>query len=41
MQENAGAADVRLSAAEVAQIDHILDSIPMSAVFGGTEVINR
>ena len=41
MRENAGAAEVQLSAAEVAQIDHILDTIPMSAVFGGTKVINK
>ena len=41
MRENAGAAEVQLSAAEVAQIDHILDTIPMSAVFGGTKVISK
>ena len=41
MRENAGAADIVLSAAEVAQIDHILDTIPMSAVFGGTAVKSR
>lgn len=39
MRENAGAADINLSVAEVAQIDHILETIPMSAVFGGTKVI--
>lgn len=38
MQENAGAAGITLSAAEVAQIDHILETVPMSAVFGGTAV---
>ena len=41
MRENAGAADVNLSAAEVAQLDHILETISMSAVFGGTEVVRR
>lgn len=41
MRENAGAADVNLSVAEVAQIDHILETIPMSAVFGGTKVIRK
>ena len=41
MRENAGAADIVLSAAEVAQIDHILNTIPMSAVFGGTAVKSR
>ncbi len=41
MRENAGAADVTLSAAEVEQIDQILDTIPMSAVFGGTAVKSR
>ena len=41
MRENAGAVEIELSAAEVAQLDHILDTIPMSAVFGGTKVINK
>lgn len=41
MRENAGAAEVQLSAGEVAQLDHILDTIPMSAVFGGTSVISK
>lgn len=35
MLENAGAADVRLTAEEVARIDSLLDNIEMSAVFGG------
>ena len=39
MRENAGAADVILSAAEVATLDRILETIPMSAVFGGTRVV--
>ena len=41
MRENAGAVEIELSAAEVAQLDYILDTIPMSAVFGGTKVINK
>lgn len=41
MQENAGAAGITLSAVEVAQIDHILETVPMSAVFGGTAVKSR
>ena len=32
--ENAGAADIRLSAGDVAAIDAELDQMPMSAVFG-------
>lgn len=36
MRENAGAAEIQLSADEVASIDHALDTMPMSAVFGGT-----
>ena len=41
MRENAGAAEVTLSAAEVATLDRILETIPMSAVFGGTTVKSR
>ena len=41
MRENAGAADVVLTNEEVAAIDQTLSSIPMSAVFGGTEVVSR
>ena len=41
MRENAGAAEVKLSAAEVARLDHVLDTIPMSAVFGGTKVVSK
>ena len=36
MRENAGAAEIQLSADEVALIDRALDTVPMSAVFGGT-----
>lgn len=38
LKENAGAAEVTLSAAEVRALDGILDHIPMSAVFGGIAV---
>ena len=36
--ENLGAADVRLSASEVAEIDAALDAMEMSDVYGGTTV---
>ena len=39
MKENAGAADIRLTAAEVAAIDRALDETPMSAVFGGSKIV--
>ena len=41
MRENAGAAEVVLSPAEVEALDKALDTIPMSAVFGGTAVKGR
>lgn len=41
LKENAGAADVLLTADEVAALDKTLDAIPMSAVFGGTRVVSR
>ena len=41
MRENAGAAEVVLSPAEVEALDKALDTIPMSAVFGGTAVKSR
>ena len=41
LKENAGAADVLLTADEVAALDKTLDTIPMSAVFGGTRVVSR
>lgn len=41
MRENAGAAEVVLSPAEVEALDKTLDTIPMSAVFGGTKVVAR
>lgn len=39
LQENAGAADIVLTADEMRQIDESLAHIPMSEVFGGTVVI--
>ena len=39
--ENAGAADVTLSAEEVAAIDKVLDGMAMSEVFGGSKTVNR
>ena len=41
LKENAGAADVILTADEVAALDKTLDAIPMYAVFGGTRVVSR
>lgn len=41
LKENAGSADVILTADEVAALDKTLDTIPMSAVFGGTRVVSR
>lgn len=38
MRENAGAADIQLTADEVAALDRALDTIPMSAVFGGSRM---
>lgn len=40
MQENAGAADILLSETEVMEIDRLLDTMPMSDVFGGTPINN-
>lgn len=37
--ENAGAAEVKLSAEEVATLDNALDHIKMSAVFGGSKIV--
>ena len=41
LQENLGAADVKLTSAEVAALDHALDTMPMSEVYGGIRYINR
>lgn len=39
LQENAGAADVLLCADEVKKLDDALDSMKMSAVFGGSRIV--
>lgn len=39
--ENAGAADVMLSAEEVSAIDEALNGMEMSEVFGGSKTVNR
>ncbi|MCB6414754.1 aldo/keto reductase [Faecalimonas umbilicata] len=41
LTENLGAADVALSAEEVAALDGALDRIPMSEVYGGAPVIQK
>ena len=41
LTENLGAADVKLTAAEVTALDAALDWIPMSAVYGGAPVIQK
>ena len=41
MKENAGAAAIHLTGAEVAAIDKALDETPMSAVFGGTRTVQQ
>ncbi len=41
LAENFGAADIYLSAAEVANIDNALDNMTMSAVFGGSPIIKK
>lgn len=39
--ENLGAADVKLTATEVAELDAVLNHIPMSAVFGGSPMAKK
>ncbi len=41
LTENLGAADVKLSAAEVAALDAALNQIPMSQVYGGAPVVKK
>lgn len=41
MLENAGAAEVKLEPSEVKKLNEALDNMPMSAVFGGTEIIKK
>ena len=37
--ENAGAAEIKLSAGEVAALDEALSHMKMSAVFGGSKIV--
>ena len=39
LKENAGAPDVKLSREEINRIDHTLDTMPMSEVFGGSKIV--
>lgn len=41
LTENLGAANIELTAAEVAMLDRTLDRIPMSEVYGGAPVIQK
>lgn len=41
LQENASAADIQLTQVEVAALDHALDTLSMSEVYGGFRYINR
>lgn len=41
LRENAGAADVVLTPSEVSALDHALDTIPMSEVFGGSRIVKK
>lgn len=41
MQENAYAAQVKLSDEDIAVLDHALDTMEMSAVFGGSRIIDK
>lgn len=41
LRENAGAADIRLSAPEVRDLDEALNRVKMSAVFGGSKIVEK
>lgn len=41
LKENAGAADVVLTPSEISALDKALDTIPMSEVFGGSQIKKR
>ena len=41
LKENAGAADVKLTDAEIRALDEALEAVPMSEVYGGIRYINR
>ena len=41
LKENLGAADIHLTPSEIEAIDHALDTMPMSDVFGGAEIRSK
>lgn len=41
LAENAGAAEIQLSAAEVEELDRALDGMEMSQVFGGSQIVQK
>lgn len=41
LAENAGAAEIRLSTAEVEELDRALDGMEMSQVFGGSQIVQK
>ena len=41
LRENAGAAEVELSGAEVEELDRALDGMEMSQVFGGSQIVRK
>lgn len=41
MAENAGAADISLTKAQVKELDEALDSMEMSEVFGGSRMADK
>ena len=41
LQENAGAAGIALTAAEVKALDGALDDMEMSEVFGGSKIVKK
>ena len=41
LEENLGAAEVTLSAEEVAALDRALDQLPMSQVYGGCRILEK
>ena len=41
LRENLGAADVSLTADEIAAIDKALDGMEMSQVFGGSQIVRK
>ena len=41
LKENAGAAEIELSIAEINVIDEVLDHMEMSGVFGGSKMVQK